>query len=121
METSWKESIGFDIRLHPTQLIGCDDEHILRPHLEYGTIAGAKLLLHEAGIQVLDDGTFYRTLLGTAPSLRRTIPEVLRVRYHRAREDTSDQTPLPLATFPEHCPWTVEQVLDEDFFSETTP
>ena len=60
-------------------------------------------------------------LLEQSPSLRRTIPEALRVRYRRAREDASDQTGLPLATFPEACPWTVGQVLDEDFFPETTP
>ena len=60
-------------------------------------------------------------LLEQSPSLRRTIPEALHVRYRRAREDASDQTGLPLATFPEACAWTVEQVLDEDFFPETTP
>ena len=25
---------------------------------------------------------------------------------------------LPLATFPEACPWSTEQVLDEDFWPE---
>ena len=37
-------------------------------------------------------------------------------RYRAARREASRQTGLPLATFPETCPWTVEQVLDLDFF-----
>jgi hypothetical protein len=57
-------------------------------------------------------------LLEQSPSLRRTVPEALRARYRRAREDASAQTRLPLATFPATCPWTAEQVLDPDFWPE---
>jgi hypothetical protein len=38
--------------------------------------------------------------------------------YRRARRDAADDTGLPLARFPEACPWPVEQVLDEDFWPE---
>jgi Domain of unknown function DUF29 len=38
--------------------------------------------------------------------------------YRRARRDAADDTGLPLATFPEVCPWPVAQVLDEDFWPE---
>jgi hypothetical protein len=38
--------------------------------------------------------------------------------YRRARRDAADDTGLPLATFPEACPWLIEQVLDEDFWPE---
>lgn len=55
-------------------------------------------------------------LLEQSPSLRRTVIEVLDGRYHRARENASDQTRLPMATFPKACPWTPEQVLDDDFW-----
>lgn len=58
------------------------------------------------------------TLLEQSPSLRRMVPEALRVRYSRACEDANIQTHLPLATFPETCPWTPEQVLDDDFWPE---
>ena len=30
----------------------------------------------------------------------------------------ADETNLPLATFPEPCPWTLAQVLDADFWPE---
>jgi Domain of unknown function DUF29 len=51
-----------------------------------------------------------------SPSLRRQVPDLLAREYPRSRRDASDETGLPLATFPEACPWTPEQVLDEDFW-----
>jgi hypothetical protein len=38
--------------------------------------------------------------------------------YRRARRDAADDTGLPLATFPEACPWSIAQVLDENFWPE---
>jgi Domain of unknown function DUF29 len=53
-----------------------------------------------------------------SPSLRRHLPAMLAEEYPRARRRASTQTGLPLATFPEVCPWTAGQVLDEDFWPE---
>ena len=55
-------------------------------------------------------------LIEFSPSLRRKIPEQLTTEYRRARQDASDETGLPLATFPEACPFTVEQILDPDYW-----
>ena len=38
--------------------------------------------------------------------------------YRYARRKAALATGLPLATFPEACPWPVAQVLDEDFWPE---
>ena len=38
--------------------------------------------------------------------------------YRGACLDAADQTRFPLTTFPATCPWTLEQVLDDDFFPE---
>ena len=38
--------------------------------------------------------------------------------YRHAREDAVEGTGLLLATFPETCPWPVEQVLDAEFWPE---
>jgi len=57
-------------------------------------------------------------ILEQSPSLRRTIPDALHARYALAREHASAQTRLPLATFPETCPWTPAQVLDVGFWPE---
>jgi hypothetical protein len=58
--------------------------------------------------------------LRRSPSLRGDIPQMLLEEYPAACRKTSLQTDLPLPTFPEACPWTVEQVLDQDFFPEQT-
>jgi hypothetical protein len=57
-------------------------------------------------------------VLRESPSLRRTVPEVLMEEYPYAREAASDETGLPLTTFPEACLWTAEEVLDVDFWPE---
>jgi uncharacterized protein DUF29 len=41
--------------------------------------------------------------------------------YRRARRAAAEETGLPLSTFPEVCPWPIEQVLDEDFWPEAQP
>ena len=38
--------------------------------------------------------------------------------YRGARLDAADQTRLPLTSFPATCPWTLEQVLGDDFWPE---
>lgn len=50
------------------------------------------------------------------PSLRPQLPTLLRECYPRARRKAARQTRLPLGTFPETCPWNVEQVLADDFW-----
>ena len=53
-----------------------------------------------------------------SPSLRRALPDLLARRYSIARQRASDETGLPLATFPTTCPWTIEQVVDAAFWPE---
>jgi hypothetical protein len=38
--------------------------------------------------------------------------------YQHAREDAADETDRPLMTFPENCPWSVEQVLDPTYWPD---
>jgi hypothetical protein len=45
------------------------------------------------------------------PSLRPELPTFLVDAYANARKRTMDEIDLPLATFPEVCPWTLIQVL----------
>ena len=55
------------------------------------------------------------------PSLARELPALATAAYPRARRDAAKETGLPLATFPEACPWPVAQVLDADFWPEDRP
>jgi hypothetical protein len=57
-------------------------------------------------------------LLEDSPSLRRELPGLLVRQYPTARLLASNETRLPLATFPDTCPWTAEQVLDNEFWPE---
>jgi hypothetical protein len=60
-------------------------------------------------------------LIAKNPGLRHHPAHYLTTAYRHAREDAPDATGLPLATFPETCPWTVAQVSDADFWPEATP
>ena len=53
-------------------------------------------------------------------SLQHYPAQYLVTAYRHAREDAADETDLPLATFPAACPWPIEQVLDANFWPETS-
>ena len=59
-----------------------------------------------------------RRLLQQNPSLRPLVASVIADGYGDARLEASDETGLPLATFPEACPWTPAQVLETEFWPE---
>jgi len=52
------------------------------------------------------------------PSLARELPEMCTWSSPRVRRDAAQETGLPLATFPEACPWSIVRVLGEDFWPE---
>jgi hypothetical protein len=51
-------------------------------------------------------------------SLRPLLPTLLTWAYPRARRLAAAETDLPLATFPEACPWDLASVLEEDWWPE---
>jgi len=54
--------------------------------------------------------------LEDTPSLKRILTQDWLAKIYRiARKDAALETDLPLSTFPEQCPYTWEQVLDEQF------
>jgi hypothetical protein len=54
--------------------------------------------------------------LGDNPSLKPLLPQALGSAYRKAALEATAETGLSEATFPEACPWTVEQVLDGGFW-----
>lgn len=58
-------------------------------------------------------------VLHDSPSLRRELPSFLAWAYPRARKAAAEESRLPLATFPDACPWTLDRLLDEDFLPPT--
>ncbi|UHD18953.1 DUF29 domain-containing protein [Thiocapsa bogorovii] len=55
-----------------------------------------------------------------SPSLRSYPTLVLAQSYQRARRSAAMQTGRPLATFPETCPYGLDQVLDDAFLPESS-
>jgi hypothetical protein len=53
-----------------------------------------------------------------SPSLKRYYLQIFDKCYRNARKQAKIETRLPLNNFPEICPYTYEQVLDEDFLPE---
>jgi len=52
-------------------------------------------------------------LISESPSLKNRIPELVSKVYLRARQTAAIETGLPLSTFPESCPFTVDQILGD--------
>jgi hypothetical protein len=57
-------------------------------------------------------------LIEESPSLQDYPAQRLTLAYQRALRLAANDTGLPLAAFPEACPWSLEQILDEDFLPE---
>lgn len=57
-------------------------------------------------------------LLRDSPSLAGYVPRMLEDEYSAARADAIDETGLSEETFPTHCPFTAEQVLDSRFWPD---
>ena len=56
--------------------------------------------------------------LKNSPSLKPQLPVIVQEEYPPARENAADETGLPLSTFPDQCPFTVEQLLDVEYWPD---
>jgi hypothetical protein len=56
--------------------------------------------------------------LQDSPSLRPELPAFVSEAYANARHLAAVETDLPIAAFPEICPWTLDQIEDEAFLPE---
>lgn len=59
-----------------------------------------------------------RRVLRKNPSLRARLPEIVAEVYPDAVQLAVVETGLDKRTFPVECPWTAEEVLDEEFWPE---
>jgi hypothetical protein len=57
-------------------------------------------------------------LLDDSPSLKNQIAEIVDKRYPAARKRAMRETGLALESFPEKCPYRVDQLLDDEFWPE---
>ncbi|MEH1911135.1 MAG: DUF29 domain-containing protein [Nostoc sp.] len=56
--------------------------------------------------------------LEDTPSLQRFLEdwELIQKYYRRARRDAANETQTPIETFPLECPFSIEQVIEPEFF-----
>ena len=59
-----------------------------------------------------------QTLLSGSPSLRPIVSPTVADAYRRAIKQAAIETSIPAATFPASCPWTPEQIIDEDWMPD---
>jgi hypothetical protein len=57
-----------------------------------------------------------RDLLEDEPGLKHVLDDTLTRAYAYGREDAADETHLPIETFPETCPWTLKDILNDNFW-----
>jgi hypothetical protein len=65
---------------------------------------------------LLEQRTRINRVISDSPSLRRHPATVIEKEYRIARLHASGETGLPLGRFPSACPYSVAQLLDENFF-----
>ncbi|MCC5623792.1 DUF29 family protein [Nostoc sp. CHAB 5715] len=58
------------------------------------------------------------TLSTTGASLKSYPEEVLAQCYHRGLKAASNETELPIDTFPVECPYSIAQILDAEFLPD---
>lgn len=52
-------------------------------------------------------------MLADSPGLQPQLPALIAEEYQRARRNAANETHLALATFPEQCPFTIEQITSD--------
>jgi hypothetical protein len=120
------EALDINNLAEEVESLGNEQEHAVESHL-------ADLLLHlpKMAYQHQRRLSWVRSVnnarheiarrLRRSPSLRPKLPQLMAWAYPDARKDATRETRLPRETFPETCPWPLEQLLDDDFFPKQAP
>jgi hypothetical protein len=114
--TEWLDHIWCDMPQRDTRTLHTHLRKVLLHLLKWRYQPWQRFEGHSWLDTILEQRRQLALLLGRRPSLRRRVPEAVAWAYSRARRDATAEPHLPLTTFPEACPWTIEQVLDDDFW-----
>ncbi len=68
------------------------------------------------GVTVITQRIDIKLLLKESPSLRPTLAATLGEIYDTARREAAQETGLALNRFPSTCPFTIDQVLDDEYW-----
>ena len=67
---------------------------------------------------IIEQRTRIAKRLRKSPGLKTNLPEILLEAYEDALELAIKETRLPAATFPSECPYTFEQLLNDEFYPQ---
>jgi Domain of unknown function DUF29 len=106
--------------------LGISQQHALQSHLKQLVMhllkwqyqPSRRLMGHSWQSSIINARDEIALVLERSPGLQPQMPAYLAKRYGAARRLASVETGLPLTTFAATCPWTLTQVLDDDFFPE---
>jgi hypothetical protein len=104
--------------------LGRSEHHALQSHLKQLVMhllkwhwqPGRRQTGHSWASTIINARSELAELVERSPGLRPHLLPALARAYPTARRLASVETGLPLPTFPEACPWALEQVLDDDFW-----
>jgi len=104
------ESLGKQQRAELRNRLSILIGHLLK--WEYQVSKRSRSWLNTIRIQRLD----IFELLKENPSLKPYLQEALQIAYTKGLALASGETNLPLKTFPENCPYTLEEILRDGFY-----
>jgi Domain of unknown function DUF29 len=104
--------------------LGRGDKHRLWQHLRdlcvwfmaWNYAVGQRLAHPHWYVRIVNERVGIQVIVGCSPSLRPTLAEDLAGAWAHGREAASEETGLPMETFPEACPWTAAQVIHSCFW-----
>lgn len=70
---------------------------------------------------IIEQRSEIRELIKENPSLRPYLPNSVIDAYSKAVELATKETRLSINTFPRECPYSLEKILDDDFYPENQP
>jgi hypothetical protein len=71
-------------------------------------------------LTIIEQRTQLAYLLEELPSLRRELPNAIAKIYSKAVSFAAEESGLPKAIFPTTCPYTIEQLLDKQFYPKNS-
>lgn len=104
------ESLGKQQRQELRNRLSILIGHLLKWHYQYQRRSRSWL----ATIRIQRRET--QELLQENPSLKPYLLEVLQKAYKNGKDLAVTETNLPYKTFPQDCPYTVDQILDDSFY-----
>jgi len=114
----WLDHIYIDMSRRREHALTSHLETLLRHLLKWAYQPQGQSWGHSWVDSIRAARTDAQALLARYPHLRTRQKTAYARAYPRARRQAARETGLPLAIFPQVCPWTAAQVLDTDFWPE---